>query len=249
VKLAYRDLAAASGAAASGAAASGVAASGAVPAVVLHREAETDFDRPVEVARAGGAMGRVVVPFGHYAFYPSGMEAGGICWYRVMPGYAGTDPISLATAVVQVCDLIDDLALERPLLVGWGQGAVVALGAGLLRAGALGAMACVDLHGPHVELLPDAVWGADGASALPLLVAATRGDDQDDDPAAAVHQQLKALAARGITASTWSPTPADPDGPAGRPADPARRLAEADRALGEALGVWSADLPRWKERP
>ncbi len=53
--------------------------------------------------------GRVVLPFGDYAFYPSGMEVGGLCWYRLLPGYEGTDPISLAKAVVQVGDLLDDL--------------------------------------------------------------------------------------------------------------------------------------------
>ena len=101
----------------------------AVPAVVLHREA-TPPERDAEVARATGVVGRTVTPFGDYAYYPSGMAIGGICWYRLLPGYAGHRPISLAKAVVQVCDLLDTTAMERPLLAGFGQGAVVALGVG-----------------------------------------------------------------------------------------------------------------------
>ena len=128
-----------------------------VPAVVLHREA-TPPERDAEVVRATGVVGRTVTPFGDYAYYPSGMAIGGICWYRLLPGYAGTDPISLAKAVVQVCDLLDTTAMERPLLAGFGQGAVVALGVGSLRSGRVRAVVAVDPHPAHLGLLPEAVW-------------------------------------------------------------------------------------------
>jgi pimeloyl-ACP methyl ester carboxylesterase len=166
VKLAYLDLAPGEplpgtpGAVAAGEAvvgpAGGAPAGGGVPAVVLHREAEAAPAGPVGLVRATGLAGRVVFPFGGYAFYPSGMEVGGVCWYRVLPGYEGTDPISLATAVVQVCDLLDDLDLDRLLLVGFGQGAVVALGAALVRPDRVGSAVAVDPWPGHVALLPPA---------------------------------------------------------------------------------------------
>lgn len=155
MKLAYQDIA--------------VAAPG-VPAVVLHREGMT-VDGPTRVAQASAGVGRVVTPYGDYAYYPSGMEIGGICWYRVLPGFAGTDPISLAKAVVQVCDLLDDLALHQPVLIGWGQGGVVAVGAGLLRAGQVGSVVSVDAPAGHVELLPARARAAEGRP--PLLLAAS----------------------------------------------------------------------------
>ncbi len=80
---------------------------------------------------AVGLGGRLVVPFGDYATTPSGMEVGGPCWYRSLPGGAGTDPLTLTRAVVQVSDLLDDAGLDRPVLMGWRQGAAVALGVGL----------------------------------------------------------------------------------------------------------------------
>ena len=161
-----------------------------MPAVVLHREGDPAVDRMVGLVREAGADGRVVAPFGDYAFYPSGMEIGGLCWYRLLPGYAGTDPVSLAKAVVQVCDLLDDLDLERPMVAGFGQGAVVALGAGLARADGVGAVVSVDPWPAHVPLLPGAVW--DTAHAPPVLLAGTHPGD-----APKLERLQGVLAARG----------------------------------------------------
>ncbi|HEY7916477.1 MAG TPA: alpha/beta hydrolase [Acidimicrobiales bacterium] len=146
MRLAYRDIA---------------AGSPGPTVVVLHREGTaSSIDGLAEVVRASGAVGRVVAPVGDYAYTASGMEVAGVCWYRILPGFAGTDPISLAKAVVQVCDLLDDLALEQPAIIGCGQGGVVALGAGLLRAGTVGSIACVDAIPEHVGLLPAAALAA-----------------------------------------------------------------------------------------
>jgi pimeloyl-ACP methyl ester carboxylesterase len=169
---------------------------GGTPAVVLHREADLSVDRMVGLVREAGADGRVVAPFGDYAFYPSGMEIGGLCWYRLLPGYAGTDPVSLAKAVVQVCDLLDDLDLERPMVAGFGQGAVVALGAGLARAGRVGAVVSVDPWPAHVPSLPAAIW--DGADAPPVLLAGTHPDDGPE-----LERLQGVLAARDVAAGTW----------------------------------------------
>ncbi len=228
MKLTYRDVPAPE------------AAGRGMPAVVFHGEGETSFGRPLDVVRASRDVGRVLVPFGNYASYPSGMEVGGICWYRLLPGYAGTDPISLATAVVQVCDLLDDQGLSGALLVGFGQGAVVALGAGLLRARRVRAIVCADLHVAHVDLLPGAVWEA--GDAPPVLLAragaSTEGDSaadsarERDGAGQAVEREQEVLAARGIAASTWSRT--------GNLAD--RDVAE--RALSEGIARWIRQLPR-----
>jgi pimeloyl-ACP methyl ester carboxylesterase len=136
------------------------AGSGAPAVVALHREAlvgTSGLHELAELARSAGA-GRVVVPVGNYASYPSGMEIGGTCWYRILPGYAGTDPISLATAVVQLGDLLEDLEPSwgsgPPVLVGWGQGAVVGLGAALLWPERVASVVCVDAAPAHVALLP-----------------------------------------------------------------------------------------------
>ena len=106
MKLAYRDF---------------PSTSSSVAAVVFHPEGPPSIDRPTRMAQSSGAVGRVVAPFGDYAFYPSGMEVGGICWYRAVPGSTAADPISLTKAVVQATDLLDDLGLDRPALIGWGQ--------------------------------------------------------------------------------------------------------------------------------
>jgi hypothetical protein len=180
VKLAYLDL----------------DAPGGGPAVVLHREADTTTEPTVAALRSAGVAGRVVVPFGDYAYYPSGMEVGGVCWYRVLPGFSGTDPISLTTAVVQVCDLLDDLALDDPLVVGTGQGAVVALGAGLVRPDRVGSVVAVDPWPVHVSQLPSAPH--EGRPTPPVLLASVASGD-------VVRGEVgRVLADRGIEPARWS---------------------------------------------
>ena len=154
------------------------------------------IDGPTGVAQATAGVGRVLAPYGDYGYYPSRMEVGGICWYRVLPGFAGTDPISLAKAVVQVCDLLDDLGLHRPVLVGWGQGGVVAVGAGLLRSGQVGSVVSVDAPLGHLELLPARALAA--ANRPPILLAAT-------DPSAGpiLDQQQRLLSGAGKAPTTW----------------------------------------------
>ena len=127
-----------------------------------------------EVVRATGIAGRTVVPFGDYAFYPSGMAIGGLCWYRLLPGFAGTDPISLAKAVVQVCDLLDDLAMPSPVLTGFGQGAVVALGAGSLRPDRVGSVVAIDPHPADVALAGSRLGGAGSATGARGRLVARR---------------------------------------------------------------------------
>jgi pimeloyl-ACP methyl ester carboxylesterase len=155
--------------------------------VAVHREALTGaagLEELVATVRQAGA-GRVVTPVGHYAAYPSGMEIGGTCWYRILPGYAGTDPISLATAVVQLGDLLDDLAAGQPgaaapAVVGWGQGAVVALGAGLLEPGRVVSVACVDAVDAHLGLLPERCFDRPARPPVLLVSAAAGGDGERD---------------------------------------------------------------------
>jgi pimeloyl-ACP methyl ester carboxylesterase len=202
LKLAYQDIA--------------TTAPGA-PAVVLHREGMT-IDGPTAVAQATAGVGRVLAPYGDYGYYPSGMELGGICWYRVLPGFAGTDPVSLAKAVVQVCDLLDDLDLDQPLLIGWGQGGVVAVGAGLLRDSRVGSVVSVDAPSGHLELLPARVLAT--PARPPILLAVT-------DPAAgpAVQQHQRVLAGQGPAPSTWC-WPADGS------------ASERDNAVAERIGAW-----------
>lgn len=204
------------------------------PAVLLHREAATAAQGSLEALRQGGVAGRVVVAYGGYAYYPSGMEAGGVCWYRVLPGYDGTDPISLATAVVQVGDLLDDLDLERALVVGFGQGAVVAVGCGLLRPDRVGWVVGVDPWPGHLPLLPPAPGAleprraAGGDEGRPAVLVA----GSTSLAAAAVGACAATLAERGVAAATWCP-PSEPGDPAA--ADAA--------ALGGALRRW------WRAEP
>lgn len=160
---------------------------GAPTVVVAHREGLTGaagLDELVATVRRAGA-GRVVAPVGNYAAYPSGMEIGGTCWYRILPGYAGTDPISLATAVVQLGDLLDELAAGRPgaappALVGWGQGALVALGAGLLEPDRVASVACVDAVDGHLPLLPGPCFDRPGHPPVLLLSTAPDGEGERD---------------------------------------------------------------------
>lgn len=202
MKLAYQDLA--------------VRAPGA-PALVLHRESTTSVDGPVGVAMSTAGVGRVVAPYGDYASYPSGMEMGGLCWYRHLPGFAGTDPISLTKAVVQVCDLLDDLELAQPLLVGWRQGGVVAVGAGLLRGADVGSVVCVDAPPGHLELLPARALAA--GVRPPILLAAT-----DHSAGAAIEQQGGVLGGLGPRPTTWAATGGSAE--------------ERDKALSERIGAW-----------
>jgi pimeloyl-ACP methyl ester carboxylesterase len=205
MKLAYQDIA---------------AAAPGRPVVVLHGEGMTSVDGPTGVARASAGVGRVVAPYGDYAYYPSGMEVGGICWYRVLPGFAGTDPISLAKAVVQVCDLLDDLQLHLPALIGWGQGGVVAVGAGLLRAGQVGSVVSVDAPSGHFELLPARARVAEARP--PMLLAAT-----DPTGGPSLDRQQRVLSA-GRAPITWcGPVDGTPD--------------DRDKALSIRIGQWLED--------
>jgi pimeloyl-ACP methyl ester carboxylesterase len=188
-----------------------------LPVVVLHGDGTDSIDL-AGVARAVGGLGRVVAPFGDYAYTANGMEVAGTCWYRILPGYAGTDPISLTKAVVQVCDLLDDLALGQPALIGCGQGGVVALGAGLLRADEVGPVVCVDASPAHVELLPAAVLAGPGHPRL--LLVATAGSR-----AAALGELRAHLAAHDIASDTWQWSGED-DGQA------------RDDALARRIGGW-----------
>jgi pimeloyl-ACP methyl ester carboxylesterase len=124
--------------------------------------------------------------------------------------------------VVQAADLVDDLDLDRPALIGWGQGGVVALGAALLRPGQVGSVVCVDAVTAHLELLPPAALATDGAP--PLLLAAT-------DPAGAqtAADQQDRLGRHGIVASIWRWTGEDGD-------------EERDKAVAERIGEWLTDV-------
>jgi pimeloyl-ACP methyl ester carboxylesterase len=204
------------------------------PTVVLHREGMAPTGELTEVVLASGAAGRVVAPVGDYAYTASGMEVAGGCWYRVLPGFAGTDPISLTKAVVQVGDLLDDLALEDPALIGWGQGAVVALGAGLLRPGTVGSVVCVDAPLAHLGHLPAAALAQD---AYPrLLVAATV---VGDGPTTG---ELRAcLGHHRIEATTWRwPGGSDQGGDRGD-GDKGDGDKERDDALAQRIGSWLED--------
>ncbi len=165
------------------------------PVVVLHREGVTPADEASRVADRWPEPSRVVLPFGDYAYYPSGMEIGGLCWYRVLPGFEGTDPISLTKAVVQVGDLLDDLDLDRPVITGSGQGAVVALGAGLL-AGRGTSVVCVDAPVAHAALLPASLLDSDRPVRILLLAGA---------PAAGADlgRMRELLDRHGLRADTW----------------------------------------------
>jgi pimeloyl-ACP methyl ester carboxylesterase len=195
------------------------------PAVVFHSEGVPSTDRPTGIALASGAVGRVVAPFGDYAFYPSGMEVGGICWYRAVPGTDTADPISLTKAVVQACDLLDDLDLERPALIGWGQGGVVALGAGLLRSGQVGSVIAVDVPSAHLGLLPPAALAAAGVP--PVLLAASRPGGE-----ATVADQQARLGHHAVTTSIWHWSG---EGAGGESGD------ERDKAVAERIGQWLTD--------
>ncbi|HMD46128.1 MAG TPA: hypothetical protein VKG43_08220 [Acidimicrobiales bacterium] len=170
---------------------------GTADVVVLHREGVFRIDQAVTVARASGAARRVVGAFGDYGVLRSGMELGGLAWYRALPGYAGTDPISLAKAVLQVTDLLDGLAdsMPAPELVGWGQGAVVAAGVGSLFGGKVRSVACFDAEPGHLDALPEP---AEGSPVVPVLVGAT-----SEDPAT-LDRLAQRLGDRGAPVTTWA---------------------------------------------
>lgn len=182
-------------------------------AVLLHAQGGVRVDDVVAFARRAGLSGPLAVPFGDYSITPSGMEVGGLCWYRDLPGNAGTDPLTLARAVVQVGDLLSDLsepsgpsgppdpagspggAAGETLLLGWRQGAAVAVGAGLLAAHGLGGVVAVDAPAAHLARLPAALSldGDDGS--LPVLLVTTGATDDTDAAAAAAE-----LSRRGMKA-------------------------------------------------
>jgi hypothetical protein len=192
------------------------------PAVVaLHREMVNSAHDAMDFARDSGLFSRAVVPTGLYAYHPSGMEVGGITWYRMLPGFEGSDPISMTTAILLVCDLLDDVAAEQPVLVGWGQGALVALAAGLLRADAVGSVACCDIPIAHVRLLPRAVL--DVPAAPTLLLAATSPHRRPE-----LEEVEKLLSSRKIATTTWSWS-----------GEGTQR--DLERALASRIGRWMAD--------
>lgn len=202
MKLTYRDL---------------PAATSGRPAVVLHDRGAASVERVTALAQASGAVARVVAPYGDYGFTASGMELAGICWYRTVPGFISPDPLTLARAVVQVGDLLEDLHLDRPALLGWGQGAVVALGAGLLRSDLVGSVVAIDTEPAHLEALPAKLLAP--ATPLPVLLMRTV-----DDGVCADEGTLGAL---GLTATGWHwPGGADED---------------RDKAMAERIGRWLGD--------
>ena len=169
----------------------------AASAVVLHREAVIDTEAAVAVARAAGITGRVIGPYGDCAFYPSGMDIGGLCWYRVLPDERGADPVTVAKAVVQVADLMADARLERPVLLGWGQGAVVALGTALLPGSPAGAAVCVDPSVADIRCLPPA-GGTDPGPTPPVLIVARDGSSRDHIAARVSEEDLPT-----VTVASW----------------------------------------------
>ena len=151
--------------------------------LALHAEAQR-VDVVLSLLGAAGAR-RVVAPYGDWSITPSGMAQGGLCWYRHQPGVPGADPISLTRAVLQVHDLVVGLGAAAPrALVGFGQGAAVALGVGRLLPDRIDAAACVDLPEDHVAALPpapcDGDAGGGGAAAGPLTVARWSTGDAGD---------------------------------------------------------------------
>ncbi len=213
MRLAYRDVAA------------GAAGR---PAVALHHRGASSVDDVVALAQAGGAVGRVVAPFGDYGFTASGMELAGICWYRTVPGYGPADPLTLAKAVVQVADLLDELDLDGPAILGRGEGAVVALGAALLRPDRVVSVVCVDTPPSHVEALPAALRSPGRGAPPVLLMSSDVAEDADLDPVG------DRLAGRGVATSRW-PEPGG-GGDEDRPEDEDR-----DKAAAERIGRWLED--------
>jgi pimeloyl-ACP methyl ester carboxylesterase len=186
------------------------------------------------LVQASGAAGRVVAPFGDYGFTASGMELAGICWYRTVPGHAGADPLSLARAVIQVGDLLDDLALDDLALIGWGQGAVVALGLGLHRRDRVASVVGVDAPAAHVEALPAGVLSE--PVAPPVLLIGTEDDpvthqrDPGQPDAAGPDGAVDAeacLRAHGIAVTGWRWTGGSDE--------------ERDKAIAEQIGRWLGD--------
>jgi pimeloyl-ACP methyl ester carboxylesterase len=175
-------------------------------------------DDALGFVRESGLFGRAVVPTGLYAYHPSGMEVGGTTWYRMLPGFEGTDPISMTTAILQLCDLLDDVELEQPVLVGWGQGALVALAAGMLRPDAVGSVACCDTPIAHVRLLPTAVLDA---PARPNLLLAATGVHRRTE----LEEVERLLSGHKIAATTWC-----------WPGEGTQ--ADLDRALAGRIGRW-----------
>ncbi len=164
------------------------------PGVVVHGQGGVPVDRMVAAARGAGVDGPVVVPFGNYATTASGMEVGGPCWYRSLPGDAGTDPLTLTRAVVQLADLLADVGLERPVLFGWRQGAAVALGTALLDPAGAAAVIAVDPPSSHLGLLPAAL----SVRSAPPAALVTTGEEDELDPSAAAGE----LARRGMPTTT-----------------------------------------------
>ncbi len=170
---------------------------GAEPApacVLVHGQGGVPVEEMAAFARRAALEGPLVVPFGNYATTSSGMEVGGPCWYRSLPGGAGTDPLTLTRAVVQVSDLIADAGLDRPVLVGWRQGAAVALGAALFDRGAMAAVVAVDVPAAHLALLPAALSAEEG---VPVCLATTGADEE---AAAGLGVARDELARRGLPA-------------------------------------------------
>lgn len=206
MKLAYRDV---------------PAPTGGRPAIVLHDRGAASVDKLTALARASGAVGRTVAPFGDYGFTASGMELAGICWYRTVPGYDGGDPLTLAKAVVQMVDLLDDVDLDRPALLGWGQGAVVALGAALLRPERVTSVTGIDAEPSHVGALPASLRAP--AAAAPVLVMSSTPDGD-----ARLERVGKCLAERGMATSRWC-------WPGGGNEE------DRDKAMAERIGRWLGD--------
>ena len=189
-------------------------------AVLVHGQGGVPIDELTAFARRCGLGGTLVVPFGDYATTPSGMEVGGLCWYRSLPGDAGTDPLTLTRAVVQLADLLADAGLDRPVLVGWRQGASVAVGAALLAPMATAGVVAVDVPSAHLSLLPAALTVAVGAPPVLLVVT---GSTEGVDPGAALDE----LTGRGLTAVIGH----EPDVARSEAAD-----RENDEVMAEAVG-------------
>lgn len=198
------------------------------PAVVLHDRGAASADQVAGLAEASGSVGRMVVPFGDYGFTASGMELAGICWYRTVPGFVAPDPLTVARAVVQVGDLMDDLALDGPALIGRGQGAVVAIGTGLLQPDRVSAVVAIDVVPGHLPALPARLRL--GGRCPPLLLLTTDGSSVPGGEAGladAVEADDRTLAAIGTPVTRWQWAGGDDQ--------------DRDKATSEQIGRWLAD--------
>ncbi|HTT93374.1 MAG TPA: hypothetical protein VMF55_01775 [Solirubrobacterales bacterium] len=138
--------------------------------IALHGEG-TDIHDLTDLALELVPAREVIAPVGCWGTYVGAMDLSNYTWFHEVPGVADPEPVSFGRSLLDVEQLIHSLGAAadspRPVLIGIGQGATVALASAAVVPEALAAV--VAIGGRPVTLPAGAISLPAGVPVPPRL--------------------------------------------------------------------------------